>query len=143
MIPQVKRHQAKCSAPGVLVRLFQEHLPKAEGGKLPLSQLVPAFSAPTRDEELPQEEGQKAQSFLLPARERPSCLPDCSSEDKLRPCQLHTARGRERAVAPRLSHLEANQTDRAPLHLFSHFVEQEGRLQHISSPKKAANSFSR
>lgn len=140
--PQVKRHQAKRSA--FLSGCFRSTCPKQEESSFsPSPRLVPVCNVPTRDGKLPQDERLKAQSFLLLARERPSCLPESRSEDKLRPCQLHTAPGRERAIAPRLSHLEANQTDRAPLHLFSHFVKQEGRLQHISLPKKAANSFSR
>lgn len=120
-----------------LGRCWSQHPPHS----LPF---VPVCGAPARVRELPPEgtdrkprasssqQGSLPPAYLTPAQ-----------RDKLRLCPLCAAPGKEYTITPRLSRLEANQTDRAPLHLFPHFVKQEGRPQHISSPKKAANSFSR
>lgn len=90
----------------------------------------------------PRRDGQKTTGFFLPAGEPPFCLPDSSPEKQAAPLPaLRCSRERIHNHTPFVT--LGSESDRAPLHLFPHFVKQEGRPQHISSPKKAANSFSR
>lgn len=127
--------QAASGAEHVHLHCCLHHLSRCWSQHPPYSlPFVPVCRAPTRVRELPPEgtdrkpRASSSQQGSLP----PAYLTPAQS-DKLRLCLLCTAPGKEYAITPRLSRLEANQTE---LHSTCSLILLNKREGHSTSPRQ-------